>query len=102
MDYKTVVDAGCATVFLDGRLAYGVYPEFRAATLAALDHPSTTRIQLDMSGVTFLDSSVLGMILYFRQRAQAAQKELAIVRPSAQVDEVLKIVNFSKLVPILS
>lgn len=101
MDFKTVVDSGCATVFLEGRLAYGVYPEFRAATLAALDHPGATRIQLDMSGVTFLDSSVLGMILYFRQKAQAAHKELAIIRPSEPVAEVLKIVNFNKLVPIL-
>lgn len=101
MEFKTVVDSGCATVHLDGRLVYVVYPGFRAATLAALEHPAVTRIHLDMSGVVFLDSSVLGMILYFNQKARAAGKELAIVRPSAQVAEVLKIVNFGKLVPIL-
>lgn len=86
MGFRMQVDHQCATVFLEGRLAFGSYPDFRAATMSALD---------------YMDSSALGMILHFKQKADLAKKTLAIIRPSPQVATVLKVVNFDRLISIL-
>jgi len=100
MEFKTVIDSGCATVFLEGRLSFSSYPDFRAATTPCLAHPQVQDIHLDMASVDYLDSSALGMILHLNQKAAAAQKTIAITRPAPQIATVLKVVNFSKLVPI--
>jgi anti-anti-sigma factor len=101
MGFKTSLDSKRATVFLAGRLAFGSYSDFKTASFPLLERSEVTEIQLDLSAVEYLDSSALGMILHFRQKAEAAGKTLAITRPSPTVATVLKVVNFSKLVTIL-
>jgi anti-anti-sigma factor len=101
MEFRTAIDSGRATVYLDGRLSFQSYPDFRAATVPYLDRPEVKEIHLDMSAVDLMDSSALGMILHFRQKAAAANKALAITRPAPAIAKILKVVNFSKLVTIL-
>ena len=101
MAYRTAIEAGRATVFLDGRISFRSYPDFRAATLSALEDLEVRAIHLDMAGVEFLDSSALGMILHFNQKALAAAKALAITRPAPPIAAILQVVNFGKLVTIL-
>jgi anti-anti-sigma factor len=101
MGFKTSLDSKRATVFLDGRLAFGSYADFKAASVPLLDAPEVTEIHLDMSAVEYLDSSALGMILHFKQKTETAGKALAITHPSPPVAAVLKVVNFSKLMTIL-
>ena len=88
-------------MFLEGRLAFNSYPEFRAATWPLLEHPDVHEIHLDLAGVTFLDSSALGMILHFNQKARLAKKGLALSRPSSAIATILRVVNFNKLVKVL-
>jgi anti-anti-sigma factor len=101
MEFRTIVDAGRATVILNGRLAFASYPDFRAATMPLLELPGVSEIQLDMASVAYLDSSALGMILYFKQKAEEVQKTLVISRPAPDIATILKIVNFQKLIPII-
>ena len=101
MGFRSVVETHRATVFLEGRLAFGSYPDFRAATVAALESPEVQEIHLDMAALDYMDSSALGMILHFKQKADLAKKTLAITRPSPQVATVLKVVNFDRLISIL-
>jgi len=99
--FKTAIDSGRATVFLEGRLSFQSYPEFRAATVPYLDHPEVKEFHLDMSAVDFMDSSALGMILHFRQKTAEAHKALAITHSAPAIAKILKVVNFGKLVTIL-
>jgi anti-anti-sigma factor len=101
MGFKTSLDSKRATIFLEGRLAFGSYTDFKTASFPTLEMSGVTEIHLDMSAVEYLDSSALGMILHFKQKADAAGKALAITRPSPTVAAVLKVVNFSKLMTIL-
>lgn len=101
MEFRMVIDSGRATVFLEGRLSFQSYPDFRAATVPLLDLPEVREIHLDMAGVDLLDSSALGMILHLRQKTETAGKPLSISRPSPRIATVLRVVNFGKLVPIL-
>ena len=101
MEFKTSIDAGRATVFLEGRLAFGSYPDFRAATLPLLDLQGVTEVHLDMASVAYLDSSALGMILHFKLKAEAAKMTLVIARPAPDIANILKIVNFHKLMTII-
>jgi HptB-dependent secretion and biofilm anti anti-sigma factor len=99
--FRTAIDSGRATVYLEGRLSFQSYPDFKAATVPYLDHPEVKEFHLDMSAVDLMDSSALGMILHFRLKAMAAHKALAITRPAPAIAKILKVVNFGKLVTIL-
>jgi anti-anti-sigma factor len=101
MGFKTSIESKRATVFLEGRLAFGSYADFKTASFPLLDLPEVAEIHLDLSAVEYLDSSALGMILHYKQKAEAAGKTLALTRPSPPVATVLKVVNFSKLLAIL-
>jgi anti-anti-sigma factor len=101
VEFKTAIDSGRVTVFLEGRLSFQSYPDFRAATVPYLDHPEVKEFHLDMSAVDFMDSSALGMILHFRQKTEAARKALAVTHPAPAIAKILKVVNFGKLVTIL-
>jgi anti-anti-sigma factor len=101
MAYRTVIEAGRATVFLDGRISFRSYPDFRAAALSVLEDLGVKEIYLDMAGVEFLDSSALGMILHFNQKAITAAKALAITHPTPTIATILRVVNFGRLVTIL-
>lgn len=101
MEFRTIVETNCATVFLEGRLAFGSYPEFRDATAPLLDLPAVKEIRLDLAGVDYLDSSALGMILHFNQKAGTAGKALTLARATPKIASILKVVNFNRLVTIL-
>lgn len=101
MEFRTVIESSCATVFLEGRLSFSSYPDFREATSPLLGHPQVMDIHLDMANVDYMDSSALGMILHLNQKALTAHKAIAITRPAPQIATILKVVNFGKLVTIL-
>ena len=101
MEFRMAIDSGCATVFLEGRLSFQSYPDFRAATVPLLALPEVNEIHLDMAGVDYLDSSALGMILHLKQKTEVAKRALCISRPSPKVATILRVVNFGKLLPIL-
>jgi len=101
MGFKTTTEATRATVYLDGRISFRTYPDFRAATLPCLEDPAVKEIHLDLAGVEYLDSSALGMVLHFRQKAEDLGKALALTRPAPPIATILKVVNFDRLVTIL-
>ena len=54
-----------------------------------------------MSFVDYLDSSTLGMMLVLKEKAEKANKEIVISRPSKNVNRILEVSNFRKLFKIL-
>lgn len=102
MGYRTTIESGRATVYLEGSLSFRTFPDFRAATLPLLALAEVKEIHLDMAGVGFLDSSALGMILHYSQKTEAARKVLAISRPAPPIATILNVVNFGNLVKVLA
>jgi anti-anti-sigma factor len=89
-------------VLLAGRFTFECHQAFKAATDPLLSAPGVTQIRLDLSGVNYMDSSSLGMLLVLREKADAKGQTIALVKPSPCVITILKVVQFGKLFQILA
>ena len=59
----------------------------------------TCHVLADLSGVTFVDSSFLSLVLGLARRHQAARRELVLAGPQGQVARALAVVGLPNLVP---
>jgi anti-anti-sigma factor len=90
----------------DGRTEVAVAGEIDFATHQALLGTLTDeiehghrRIVLDMSGVTFCDSTGLGVLVQIHQRAAEGGGWLRIAAPTDAVRRALEITNLDRLIP---
>jgi HptB-dependent secretion and biofilm anti anti-sigma factor len=59
--------------------------------------PKTKELTLDLSGLRYMDSLTLGMLLMLRDAATSKGVSLILLNPRDSVFEVLTIASFSKL-----
>ena len=76
-------------VEVSGDLDLATAPQLRDAGLRALGI-EPTRVVIDLTDVTFIDSSGLGVLVLLRRKARTHRSELVLV-PSDRVDAVLRI-----------
>jgi anti-anti-sigma factor len=88
-------------IHVDGRFDFYARHEFTSISREALDAPHVKNITVNLSGVKYLDSAALGMLLLLRDKCTSRKKEITLAKPSAHVAETLKIVNFDKLFRVL-
>ncbi|QGP94051.1 STAS domain protein [Neomoorella glycerini] len=67
---------------------------------ASLDHARPEVLLLDLEGVTFMDSSGLGVILGRYRRLKKQGGRVVICRPQPQVRRLLEISGLSKIMTI--
>lgn len=84
---------------LRGRFDFSAHHDFRLGYENALSADSQA-LDVDLSGVDYLDSSALGMLLVLKDEADAQRRSLALVNCSPAARSVLEIANFDKLIPI--
>ena len=99
MQASILNESGKATIKLDGRFDFNTHREFRSAYEPLVVDPSVRSV-VDFSGVDYLDSSALGMLLMLRDKLGGANKEVALVGVRGNVKQVLDIANFAKLFQI--
>lgn len=87
-------------VALDGRFDYQTRHEFVDAIDTVLQTPAT-EIRIDMSGVDYLDSSALGMLLQLRDRAKTDGDKAVVLANCGKVRQLLDIACFGKLFRIV-
>ncbi|BBE50215.1 STAS-domain containing protein [Ferriphaselus amnicola] len=100
MQTSVLVSGGIATVDIMGRFDFSAHRGFKEAYDPLLSDGSVTSFVIDLSGVDYMDSSALGMLLMLRERAQAVNKKVTLSRPNHTVSQILDIANFAKLFPI--
>ena len=93
-------DAAKAIIKLNGRFDFNTHREFRSAYEPLVADASVRSVVVDFSGVDYLDSSALGMLLMLRDKLGGANKEVALVGVRGNVKQVLDIANFAKLFQI--
>jgi ABC-type transporter Mla MlaB component len=81
------------TVILDGELTVMVAAEQKASLLARLD-AAVEGLDLDLAGITELDTAGVQVLLLMRREADAAGKSLDLVRPGGVVIEILALAGF--------
>ncbi len=93
-------DADKAVVKLVGRFDFNTHRDFRGAYEPLIVDAEVRSVSVDFSGVDYLDSSALGMLLMLRDKLGGANKEVALTGVRGNVKQVLDIANFSKLFQI--
>jgi len=96
LDVETWIDDGRAVVRVRGEIDVYSAPRFRAA-LSTLPAPARYRVAVEMSGVTFMDSSGLGALVGAVKRARAGQGALCIVGARENVLQTLRITGLSRI-----
>src|SRR5688572_29906439 len=81
---------GCATLRLRGEIDLSTAPAVREAALSALQQ-SSTLLDIDLSGVTFMDSTGLEVLLATRRRAELLGGQLRLIDPCQAVLRVLEV-----------
>ncbi len=100
MSINANVTGNTATINITGRFDFNVQREFKEAYDPQLTNAAVGAIEVNLAGVDYLDSSALGMLLMLRERSNAAGKSLKLCKPTAGVEQILKIANFAKLFTI--
>lgn len=86
-------------VRLTGDLDYAGRGELESALFAHLDNSS---VAVDMSGVTFVDSSAISMLIKALKAYRARGADLIIVDPSLPVQKMLEITGLRRIFAIES
>jgi HptB-dependent secretion and biofilm anti anti-sigma factor len=97
MNTNFTTDNETAVIRLSGRFDFSRHREFRNCYEAALKEPTLRRIDVDLQGVDYLDSSALGMLLLLREHAGRSTKRVSIRNARPHVERVLTVANFHKL-----
>ena len=86
---------------LSDRIDLSNHKCFQDTYSRGLENDAIKTINIDMSGVNYLDSSTLGMMLVLKEKVEKADKEIVISRPSKNVNSILEVSNFRKLFKII-
>lgn len=97
MQVSVTKDGSVAVLKLAGRFDFNSHREFRAAIEPLEGDGDLRAVTIDFSGVEYLDSSALGMLLMLRDNMAAAKKEVTFSGVHGNVKQVLDIANFGKL-----
>ena len=99
MDYRIEQDDIEARVYLSGRLTFNDHGKVRTMIQEMVQSRATRQI-LVISGLEFVDSSGLGMILVAREEVTQLDKKLALRGAQGQVKRVLTVAQLGKVIDI--
>lgn len=101
MKITTDLRQGTAILRLEGDFTFAHHAEFKEAAYPLLATPGVTALHLDLSAVTHMDSSSLGMLLVLHQKAKDANQTVCLVNPSPKATLILQAVQFGRLFTVL-
>jgi anti-sigma B factor antagonist len=87
---------GVTVIRSNGRLNMASAPTFRAVVTECTD-AGRSRIVVDLSGVSFIDSSGLGALIGGLKTTRQADGDLRIAAPNEQVATVLGLTNLDRV-----
>jgi anti-anti-sigma factor len=82
---------GCVTMIVRGECDLDTAPQFGHAIADQLSNGPSTTLCLDLSGVSFMDSSGLQAMLVGQRMARLLGGELVLTGTSRQVDRLLSV-----------
>ena len=99
MQYSVRENSGTREVFVNGRFTFSDNEAFQGI-ISSLGEPGLKRCVLDMSGLEFIDSAGLGMLLLARDAASEAKVDVVLRGTRGLVRKMLDIAKFESIVPL--
>jgi anti-sigma B factor antagonist len=90
---------GGVVLTLRGELDAYDAPELRSAFADSMP-PGTSVVVLDLSAVSFLDSTVLGAIVGFQRRVREADGELRVVLPGSEARRAFELTGLDRVLDV--
>jgi anti-sigma B factor antagonist len=90
---------GTHVLAVRGELDLYSTPQLTTELDALADEP--TNVVVDLSEVSFMDSTALGAILLAARRLREGERKLALVSPVAATTKLLSMVGIDRVVPVV-
>lgn len=90
---------GVTVVAITGDLDMGTAPQLLDTGTAEID-AGHNRLVLDLSGVTFCDSTGLGVFVRLKKRVDATQGALALAGPTDNVRTILDVTGLAEVIGV--
>lgn len=99
MEYSNSTSGGQLIIKLKGEFTFADNEQFQGMIKLILG--STLKdVSLDFSGLEFIDSAALSMLLVMRESCGKQSMNISITNSTGRVKEVLDEMKFSKFIPI--
>ena len=92
--------AGCCVLTPHGEIDAYASPALRAYVIEALAASEVTRLVVDLTYTTFLDSSALGVLVGALKRTRETERRLDIVRPPGGTRRIFEITNLDRVLDL--
>ncbi|MBP5245991.1 MAG: STAS domain-containing protein [Clostridiales bacterium] len=101
MKMKTYFSRGNLVVKLDGEIDHHSIKEFREELDKMIGESRPKTMILELSGIDFMDSSGLGLVLGRYRKLSEAGSKMLIKNPTPEAERILKMAGVDKLVKII-
>lgn len=102
MDIKSHSHDIEGSLILKGRFDFNVHRDFKNAYMPFLEEKKVRTIAVDLKDVSYMDSSSMGMLLVFRERAEPLGIKIKLLcGDNKVVRDLLAVVSFHKIFEIL-
>ncbi|HLN24547.1 MAG TPA: STAS domain-containing protein [Patescibacteria group bacterium] len=99
LDFEIKETGNVSEIAISGRLTFDVNLTFRRI-VQAVAQGGGRAVSIDLSRLEFIDSAGLGMLLLLREAAKDASAKLWLTQPCGQVQRLLSVSHFHRLIPI--
>jgi len=99
MQLREREERGAVVLELEGRFDFSARREFKE-TIDRAQEGEARRLILDLGGLTFIDSSALGMLVVAHQNIKLKQGQICLVNPQSYVRQILDLANVPKMIPV--
>lgn len=87
------------TVFLNGELDECTAEYARTEIDEAVSQPGITNVIFDLSNLTFMDSTGIGVLIGRYKRLKARSISIFVKNPSASIDKIFKMAGLYEIMP---
>jgi anti-sigma B factor antagonist len=96
----SLLDESTALVTVVGEIDFETAPRFDQSLSEAVDDQRTHGIVVDLSGVTFLDSSALNALIHCFERQKLRMEGLCLVARDSRVTTLLEVTRLDRILHV--
>lgn len=100
MAIEILTSGNIARMKITERFDSSVYQDFKKAYTPLIADGSVKKVEVDVSGLEYMDSAALGMLMQLNESARNASKSVSLVGVPGRVAEILKVAHADKLFAI--